>query len=77
MPLPALTLLGGCVVTTSCVATPFAVTLKAFVVALVRPFAVVCSVAPLPVLLIVKPVKTATPLTAVAVRVPPRTAPVS
>ena len=63
---PTATLLGGSVVTTSCVAPR--VTLKGWVVVEVRPVAVAVIVTPCAALLRVRPEKTATPLFTVAVK---------
>ena len=71
---PAVSVAGGSVVKTSCVATP-PVMLNAVLVALVRPDALTTNVYPVPVRLSVRLLKVATPATAATVSVPPRVAP--
>ena len=73
-PLPAVTLPGGAVVTTSWLAVA-AVTVMAPVVAELKPVPDALSVAPAPALLSVRPAKVATPALALTVEVPPSVAP--
>ena len=64
----------GCVVKTNLVAAP-AVTFKALLIAEVRLVPVAVSVYPVSARLMLRPLKVATPLTAVRVMVPASTAP--
>ena len=71
---PAALLVLGCVVKTSLAAAP-AVTLKALLIAEVRLVLVAVSVYPVPTRFMLRPLKVATPLTALFILVPESTAP--